>query len=172
MGACAISGGPFKEGYNVLKGIDRYIPDRQDAVTFAKVLRVRASLPVAGDRPWDFPYDLHARERNIQKGCFRDRPMFQADHPRQPVTQCRPAGCLFQITPRTRARGSRIIVLQMISKMRMERRNEGGMDCNFATKSPSLHHRKRSNSQFPDESDTFSSVGRRNSQIRHSKLKD
>src|SRR5947208_1499231 len=25
MGACAISGGPFKQGYNVLKGIDRYI---------------------------------------------------------------------------------------------------------------------------------------------------
>src|SRR5437764_991130 len=26
MGACAISGGPFKQGYNVLKGIDLYIP--------------------------------------------------------------------------------------------------------------------------------------------------
>ncbi|MEL0061859.1 MAG: NADH-quinone oxidoreductase subunit B, partial [Verrucomicrobiales bacterium] len=26
MGACAISGGPFKQGYSVLKGIDRYIP--------------------------------------------------------------------------------------------------------------------------------------------------
>jgi len=26
MGACAISGGPFKQGYNVLKGIDRYMP--------------------------------------------------------------------------------------------------------------------------------------------------
>jgi len=26
MGARAISGGPFKQGYNVLKGIDRYIP--------------------------------------------------------------------------------------------------------------------------------------------------
>jgi NADH-quinone oxidoreductase subunit B len=26
MGACAISGGPFKDGYNVLKGIDRFIP--------------------------------------------------------------------------------------------------------------------------------------------------
>ena len=26
MGACAISGGPFKQGYNVLKGIDRLIP--------------------------------------------------------------------------------------------------------------------------------------------------
>jgi NADH-quinone oxidoreductase subunit B len=26
MGACAIAGGPFKQGYNVLKGIDRYVP--------------------------------------------------------------------------------------------------------------------------------------------------
>ncbi len=26
MGACAISGGPFKQGYNVLKGIDRFLP--------------------------------------------------------------------------------------------------------------------------------------------------
>ncbi|KAB2675612.1 MAG: NADH-quinone oxidoreductase subunit B [Verrucomicrobia bacterium] len=26
MGACAISGGPFKQGYNVLKGIDRLLP--------------------------------------------------------------------------------------------------------------------------------------------------
>lgn len=26
MGACAISGGPFRDGYNVLNGIDRYIP--------------------------------------------------------------------------------------------------------------------------------------------------
>ncbi|MCP5522478.1 MAG: NADH-quinone oxidoreductase subunit B [Verrucomicrobiales bacterium] len=26
MGACAISGGPFRQGYNVLKGIDRYLP--------------------------------------------------------------------------------------------------------------------------------------------------
>ena len=26
MGVCAIAGGPFKTGYNVLKGIDRYVP--------------------------------------------------------------------------------------------------------------------------------------------------
>jgi len=26
MGACAISGGPFKEGYNVVSGIDKFIP--------------------------------------------------------------------------------------------------------------------------------------------------
>lgn len=26
MGACAISGGPFRHGYNVLKGVDRFIP--------------------------------------------------------------------------------------------------------------------------------------------------
>jgi len=26
MGACAISGGPFRDGYNVLRGIDRFVP--------------------------------------------------------------------------------------------------------------------------------------------------
>jgi len=26
MGACAICGGPFRDGYNVLQGIDRYLP--------------------------------------------------------------------------------------------------------------------------------------------------
>lgn len=26
MGACAISGGPFKEGYNVVSGIDKFLP--------------------------------------------------------------------------------------------------------------------------------------------------
>src|SRR3989338_4529791 len=26
MGACATSGGPFHKGYNVLKGIDRFLP--------------------------------------------------------------------------------------------------------------------------------------------------
>jgi NADH-quinone oxidoreductase subunit B len=26
MGACAVSGGPFHEGYNVVKGVDTYIP--------------------------------------------------------------------------------------------------------------------------------------------------
>ena len=26
MGACAISGGPFKQGYNVVKGVDRFLP--------------------------------------------------------------------------------------------------------------------------------------------------
>jgi NADH:ubiquinone oxidoreductase subunit B-like Fe-S oxidoreductase len=26
MGACAIGGGPFKEGYNVVSGIDKYLP--------------------------------------------------------------------------------------------------------------------------------------------------
>jgi NADH-quinone oxidoreductase subunit B len=26
MGACAISGGPFKEGYNVISGVDKFLP--------------------------------------------------------------------------------------------------------------------------------------------------
>jgi NADH:ubiquinone oxidoreductase subunit B-like Fe-S oxidoreductase len=26
MGACAVGGGPFKEGYNVVDGVDKFIP--------------------------------------------------------------------------------------------------------------------------------------------------
>ena len=49
MGACAISGGPFKQGYNVLKGIDRFIPvdlhipgcpPRPEAIIFGILLAV------------------------------------------------------------------------------------------------------------------------------------
>jgi NADH-quinone oxidoreductase subunit B len=60
MGACAISGGPFKQGYNVLKGIDRYLPvdvhipgcpPRPEALIHAFMLLQRkiASQPLTGD---------------------------------------------------------------------------------------------------------------------------
>ncbi|MFP6901156.1 MAG: NADH-quinone oxidoreductase subunit B [Opitutales bacterium] len=65
MGACAISGGPFKQGYNVLKGIDRYIPvdvyipgcpPRPEAVlhslmTLQKSIRGQRSLGKGADNP-------------------------------------------------------------------------------------------------------------------------
>jgi len=63
MGACAISGGPFKQGYNVLKGIDRYIPvdvhipgcpPRPEALIHAFMLlqRMIAGQPLTGaNRP-------------------------------------------------------------------------------------------------------------------------
>ena len=60
MGACAISGGPFKQGYNVLKGIDRYIPvdvhipgcpPRPEALLHAFMTLQKKIEEQASDRP-------------------------------------------------------------------------------------------------------------------------
>ena len=69
MGACAISGGPFKQGYNVLKGIDRYIPvdvhipgcpPRPEALiqAFMTLQKKIDAQPLTGD---DRPRHLDAR---------------------------------------------------------------------------------------------------------------
>ncbi len=67
MGACAISGGPFKEGYNVLKGIDRFIPvdvhipgcpPRPEAILYGVAVAVglveKKAAPVTF-KPLEFP---------------------------------------------------------------------------------------------------------------------
>lgn len=63
MGACAISGGPFKQGYNVLKGVDRFLPvdvhipgcpPRPEALIHAFMLlqqRIDAQKLTGADRP-------------------------------------------------------------------------------------------------------------------------
>src|ERR1041385_1319478 len=54
MGACAISGGPFKLGYNVLKGIDRYIP-------------VDVHIPGCPPRPEALLHALMTLQRNLEE---------------------------------------------------------------------------------------------------------
>ena len=54
MGACAISGGPFKDGYNVLKGIDRYIP-------------VDISIPGCPPRPEALLHGLMELQKRIDR---------------------------------------------------------------------------------------------------------
>ena len=54
MGACAISGGPFKLGYNVLKGIDRYIP-------------VDVHIPGCPPRPEALLHSIMTLQRKIEE---------------------------------------------------------------------------------------------------------
>jgi NADH-quinone oxidoreductase subunit B len=78
MGACAISGGPFKQGYNVLKGIDRYIP-------------VDVHIPGCPPRPEALLHAFMTLQDKIdaQKLTGPDRPRhLQADAPSEfPIPQ-------------------------------------------------------------------------------------
>ena len=81
MGACAISGGPFKCGYNVLKGIDRYLP-------------VDVHIPGCPPRPEALLHALVTLQQKIGKqkliGPARARP-FQSEAPSEfPVPEFGP----------------------------------------------------------------------------------
>src|SRR5437667_12676980 len=94
MCACAISGGPFKQGYNVLKGIDRYIPvdvyipgcpPRPEALlhAFMELQRKIDEQKLTGaekaeflkpEQPSEFPvpaFGKHDLEPSVNPGVFR-----------------------------------------------------------------------------------------------------
>ena len=74
MGACAISGGPFKQGYNVLKGIDRYLP-------------VDVYLPGCPPRPEAVLQSLNYLQEKIKTQDIKADPAFTEGCRQYPVPE-------------------------------------------------------------------------------------
>ena len=107
MGACAISGGPFKQGYNVLKGIDRYIPvdvyipgcpPRPEALIDAFLMlqkKIDAQALTGASRPRHLQADAPSEFPIPSFGAHDLEP------PSNPAIWHAPAPDLVQITPAT-----------------------------------------------------------------------
>ena len=72
MGACAIAGGPFKQGYNVLKGNDRFVP-------------VDVHIPGCPPRPEALVHAIMTLQRKIDQQHFT-----KLTQPRPPEIENRP----------------------------------------------------------------------------------
>jgi hypothetical protein len=64
MGACASGGGPFKEGYNVVSGVDKYIP-------------VDVYVPGCPPTPQALIYGFIKLHEKIENQSFKDMPWYQ-----------------------------------------------------------------------------------------------
>lgn len=72
MGACANGGGPFKEGYNVLDGVDKLVP-------------VDVYVPGCPPTPQALIYGLITLQEKIDKQSVRTVPWYQKEDPTEYV---------------------------------------------------------------------------------------
>jgi NADH-quinone oxidoreductase subunit B len=69
MGACATGGGPFKEGYNVVSGIDKYLP-------------VDVYVPGCPPTPEALLYGILKLHEKVRQQSIRTVPWYRRDTPR------------------------------------------------------------------------------------------
>jgi len=87
MGACSIAGGPFIDGYNVLRGIDRYIP-------------VDIHLPGCPPRPEALLYGLQELQRRIDDQEIEKNEWYQKGLKREyPIPEFGPHGLVPKYNP-------------------------------------------------------------------------
>lgn len=80
MGACAISGGPFKDGYNVVPGIDKYLP-------------VDVYVPGCPPRPEGLLDGIFKLHQKMRKETIRTSPWYRKEVEREmPVPEYGPEG--------------------------------------------------------------------------------
>ncbi len=87
MGACAIAGGPFIDGYNVLRGIDRFIP-------------VDIHLPGCPPRPEALLYGIMELQKKIDSQEIEKTEWYQKGLKREfPVPELGPKGLIPKYNP-------------------------------------------------------------------------